>query len=189
AIAKIEGEFDAMRVRDEGLARRFRAAQAALRDSGMRRERSGRRGPYEAWLARYALCRSAERAAGSGDDLKAAWDAAPRGDIASAALAARFESALARNRDTPVDADDDEHREVLIRIEIFAGLESPEDDRDRRRELQVERLSARMRGGAATTPHQELGDLLARWTALGPAPDALDERLRRDLAAALETLP
>jgi len=188
AIAKIEGEFDAMRVRDEGLARRFRAAQSALRDAGMRRERSSRRGPYEAWLARYALCRAAERAEQSGDALNAAWDEAPRGDIASAALATRFDAAL-RQSAAPAETDEAEHREVLIRIEIFAGLESPQDDRDRRRELQVERLSARLRGGAATTPHQELGDLLSRWTALGPASDALDARLRRDLAAAVETLP
>jgi DNA repair protein SbcC/Rad50 len=188
AIAKIEGEFDALRVRDEGVLRRFRAAQSSLRDAGMRRERSTRRGPYEAWLARYALCRSAERAEQSSDDLQAAWDAAPRSDIASAPLATRFESAL-QNREVAADADETEHREVLIRLEIFAGLESPQDDRDRRRELQVERLSARMRGGAATTPHQELTDLLSRWTTLAPTTAELDERLRRNLAAAIETLP
>ena len=74
-------------------------------------------------------------------------------------------------------------------MEIFAGLESPQDDRDRRRELQVERLSARMRGGAAMTPHQELTDLLSRWTTLAPASAALDARLSRNLAAAVETLP
>jgi hypothetical protein len=188
AVAKIESEFDALRVRDEGLLRRFRAAQGALRDAGLRRERSSRRGPYEAWLARYALCRAAERAERSVDDLKASWETAPRGDIAADALDARFESAL-QGGAKPRDSDDTEHREVLIRVEIFAGLESPEHDRDRRRALQVERLSARMRGGNATTPHQELTELLARWTALAPAAAELDARLERDLAAAIETLP
>jgi len=154
----------------------------------MRRERSTRRGPYEAWLARYALCRSAERAELSADDLQAAWEAAPQSDIASSALATRFESA-SRNSAIAGDSDEAEHREVLIRMEIFAGLESPQDDRDRRRELQVERLSARMRGGAAMTPHQELTDLLSRWTTLAPASAALDARLSRNLAAAVETLP
>jgi len=187
-VAKLEGEFDALRVRDEGVLRRFRAAQSSLRDAGMRRERSSRRGPYEAWLARYALCRAAERAEQSADDLKAAWETAPRVDIGSGALDARFASAL-EGEPSATDSDVPEHREVLIRLEIFAGLESPEDDRDRRRELQVERLSARMRGGAATTPHQELADLLSRWTALAPASAELDARLRRDLAAAIETLP
>ena len=187
-IAKLEGEFDALRVRDEGVLRRFRAAQSSLRDAGMRRERSSRRGPYEAWLARYALCRAAERAEQSADDLKAAWETAPRVDIGSGALDARFASAL-EGEPSANDSDVPEHREVLIRLEIFAGLESPEDDRDRRRELQVERLSARMRGGAATTPHQELAELLSRWTTLAPASAELDARLRRDLAAAIETLP
>lgn len=189
AVAKIENDFDALRVRDEGLLRRFRAAQASLRDAGMRRERSNRRGPYEAWLARYALCRAAERAEQSIDDLKAAWETAPNSDVATSALATRFESALQQSGETAGDADETEHREVLIRIEIFAGLESPQDDRDRRRALQVERLSARMRGGAATTPHQELIELLSRWTELEPASAELDARLHRDLAAALETLP
>lgn len=190
AVGKIESEFDALRVRDEGVLRRFRAAQASLRDAGMRRERSNRRGPYEAWLARYALCRAAERAEQSTDDLKSAWEAAPGGDVATSSLATRFESALQQYGETAAaDSDEAEHREVLIRIEIFAGLESPQDDRDRRRELQVERLSARMRGGAATTPHQELAELLSRWTTLAPASTELDARLRRDLSAALETLP
>ena len=187
-VAKLEGEFDALRVRDEGVLRRFRAAQSSLRDAGMRRERSSRRGPYEAWLARYALCRAAERAEQSADDLKAAWETAPRVDIGSGALDARFASAL-EGEPSANDSDVPEHREVLIRLEIFAGLDSPEDDRDRRRELQVERLSARMRGGAATTPHQELAELLSRWTTLAPASAELDARLRRDLAAAIETLP
>ena len=188
AIAKIEGEFDALRVRDEGVLRRFRAAQSSLRDAGMRRERSTRRGPYEGWLARYALCRSAERGEQSTDELQAAWEAAPQSDIAASALATRFESA-SRNGGIADDSDEVEHRELLIRMEIFAGLESPQDDRDRRRELQVERLSVRMRGGTATTPHQELTDLLARWTTLAPASAELDARLSRNLTAAVETLP
>jgi DNA repair protein SbcC/Rad50 len=187
AVTKVEGEFEALRVRDEALLRRFRAAQASLRGAGMRRERSNRLGPFEAWLARYALCRAAEGAEQSGEDLQAAWQAAPRGDIAASALDERFEAAV--RGEVANEPDETEHREVLIRLEIFAGLESPDDDRDRRRELQVERLSARMRGGAATTPHQELTDLLARWTALAPASAELDARLRRDLTAAIETLP
>src|SRR5690242_15742425 len=53
-VARIEGEWDMLRVRDESLQRRFRSAQSALRDAGMRHERASRRAPYEAWLARYA---------------------------------------------------------------------------------------------------------------------------------------
>ena len=194
-VARFATEWDALNVRDESLLRRYRATQAMLRDADMRRERVTRRSPYDAWLARYRLCRAAESAAQSADDLRVAWDAAPIGDIAASALATRFETALQANRgdvsaDVTEDAEHDAFREVLIRVEIFAGVESPREDHDRRRALQIERLSARMRGGAALTPQLELTALLARWVALGPpnSPE-FDARLERDLAAAIETLP
>lgn len=199
AISRLEAEWDALRVRDEALQRRFRAAQSALRDAGLHRERATRRGPYDAWLARYALCRAAESSDQSSEDLRAAWAASAVPDIAAAALAARFEAALSRRDASAIEssasespgesADDDAMRETLIGIEILAGVESPREDQERRRALQVERLSARMRGTAARTPHQELADLLARWTSLAPVPEHIDARLRRDLAAAIETLP
>ena len=120
-----------------------------------------------------------------------------RGEIAVAALASRFESSMRNRADraststesTSAESDVDALHEVLIRLEIFAGVESPGEDLDRRRELQVERLSARMRGASAATPHDELAELLTRWIELASAPADLDERLRRDLAAAIETLP
>jgi exonuclease SbcC len=184
-----------LNVRDESLLRRFRAAQAILRDVDIRRERVARRNPYDAWFARYRLCRAAERGEQSPDDLRAAWEAVPRGDIATTALVSRFETALQNDPSNALpassdDVDEDALREVLIRIEIFAGLESPREDLERRRELQIERLSARMRGAAALTPHQELAALLSRWTELaGAESPEFDARLERDLAAAVETLP
>ena len=192
AIGRIENEWDALNVRDDALARRFRAAHAALRDADLRRERETRRSPYDAWLARYRLCRDAETGARPAEELRTAWDASPAGDIAASSLATRFETALqgsgAEATSASADPDDDAPREVLIRLEIFAGLESPGEDHDRRRELQIERLSARMRGAAALTPQQELAALLVRWTGLAPSP-TLEARFERDLAAAIGTLP
>jgi hypothetical protein len=164
-----------------------------LREAGARIERASRRAPYEAWLARYRLCRSAERALDAADALRVKWDAAPSGDIASATLSARFE-AVANSDVVSTDAaedDDEAFRDVLIRLEIFAGLESPREDHELRRALQVERLSARLRGAAAAAPpDQELATLLELWSELAPpASPALDARLERDLAAAIETLP
>ena len=191
AVARIENDWESLRVREESLQRRFRAAQATLRDAGMRHERIARRGPYETWLARYRLCLAAESRSMPSEDLRAAWDAAALGDIAAAALASRFEAALQRDGESETgEADDEALREILIRLEIFAGLESPHEDHDRRRELQIERLSARMRGEAATTPHQQLAALLTRWTEQDALPSSeLDARLQRALTAALETLP
>ncbi|MGH8171636.1 MAG: DUF349 domain-containing protein, partial [Rhodanobacteraceae bacterium] len=192
-ISRIQNAWDALHTRDESLLRRFRAAQADLRDAASRIERAGRRAPYDAWLERYRLCRSAERALDTTDALRVKWDAAPSGNIAADALAARFEAA-ANSSGTPSslsEEDDDANRDVLVRLEIFAGLESPREDHERRRALQVERLSARLRGAtAALPPERELADLLEQWTALAPpASSELDARLERDLAAAIETLP
>jgi len=192
-VARVESAWEAMGTRDESLLRRFRAAQADLREAGTRIERASRRAPYETWLARYRLCRSAERALDSPDALRVKWSATPDGEIASAALAARFEAACgaAEPADSIADGDDDAFRDVLVRLEIFAGVESPREDHERRRALQVERLSARLRGSTASVPpHQELAALLALWTDLAPpASPALDARLERDLATAIESLP
>ena len=139
------------------------------------------------------VVRSAERALDSPDALRVKWSATPDGEIASAALAARFEAACgaAEPADSIADGDDDAFRDVLVRLEIFAGVESPREDHERRRALQVERLSARLRGSTASVPpHQELAALLALWTDLSPpASPALDARLERDLATAIESLP
>ena len=185
AVSRIENAWDALNVREDALTRRFRAAQAQLREAAARRDRVARRAPYDAWLARYKLCRATERSPESAEALRAQWDLAPTCDIAASALAARFESAA-----TAIAADDDALREVLIRIEILAGTESPREDHERRRALQVERLSARMRGATASTPQNELTALLTEWSELGPAASPeLDVRLERDLIAAVETLP
>ena len=195
-VAGAESEFEALGVRDDALLRRFRAAQSSLREAGMRRERATRRSPYEAWLARYRLCREAERGDADAESLRSAWQQVVASDIAAASLTERFETALdAKNAASPSvegdadDANDAALREVLIRLELFTGVESPQEDADRRRALQIERLSARMRGGAATTPQLELAALLTRWTELAPATAELDARLERGLAMAIETLP
>jgi hypothetical protein len=193
AIARIASEWDSLGARDVALQRRFRAAQSALREAELRRERANRRTPYEAWLARYRICRDAERSDGDAEALRAAWETTARSDIASASLDSRFGIALDRaSRSQPAaTADDDASaRDVLVRFEILGGIESPAEDQERRRVLQIERLSARMRGTAvATTVQQELNELLERWTGLATDSADLDARLERALAAALETLP
>jgi len=55
--------------------------------------------------------------------------------------------------------------------------------------LQLERLSARMRGGAALAPYDELANLLVRWSELDAVAAAgCDERLERTVRSALATL-
>lgn len=184
AAARIETAWGALERVDEGLRKRFEAARAGLRSAAERRERAVRQARFAHWLARYRLCREAELGAAPADALRERWSAAAATDVAAVALEERFARA-----GSAAAADEDSARTAVIELEMLAGVDSPDEDRERRRILQVERLSARMRGGAAASPPQELAGVLARWTALGPADVVFDRRLERALSAALETLP
>jgi hypothetical protein len=186
AAARLRAAWDALRVRDDALERRFAAASAALRETLERHERQTRNARFDAWRVRYRLCRHAEEASESPEALRERWDAAATTDVAAAALARRFETALTP---PPARAEADACRDLLIELEILAGIESPPTDGERRRALQVERLAARLRGADANASAQPLTVLLERWTALGALPDsAFDTRFEQALEAALATL-
>lgn len=184
AAARIETAWGALERVDEGLRKRFDAARASLRAAAGQRERAVRQARFTHWLTRYRLCREAELGTAPADALRERWIVATATDVAGAALQERFERA-----GSAAVADEDSARTAVIELEMLAGVDSPDEDRERRRVLQVERLSARMRGAAAANPPQELAGVLARWTELGPADAAFDRRIERALAAALETLP
>jgi len=187
AVARIESAWDGLRVRDDALSKRFQSAQAQLRDAETRRQRLLRQVRFEAWLARYTICRSSETLGAPVEHLRERWDAAPSTDIAAEALARRFESAI--NSSPVAEADTNDLRDVLIELDFLAGAEPPEDERERRRQLQLERLSNRMRGHAAVAPYDELANLLVRWTELGRVPsDDYDSRLARAVERTLAAL-
>jgi hypothetical protein len=74
--------------------------------------------------------------------------------------------------DAPGSAPDDEGRRqsMAIEVEIAAGIESPETDKQRRLELQVERLN---RGMTGQRDSEEPLELANRWCSLpGQSPDA-----------------
>ncbi|MEO6687531.1 MAG: DUF349 domain-containing protein [Dokdonella sp.] len=188
-IARLQSAWSAMRVRDEALSRRFADAQTKLQDAGARRERERRHAQYDIWRERYRLCRSVEQSPDTAAEMQAAWVAMPQGEIASTELSSRFEAAIGT---VEALADDDEAdlHDVLITIEVLAGIESPAEDLERRRALQVDRLSARLRSSTASmSTEQELVDLLTRWTSIQARSDELDRRLERALAGVLDTLP
>lgn len=184
AAARIDAAWQALGRTDDALRKRFEAARETLRKAAARREREARHARFGHWLERYRLCREAEQA-GASDALRERWEAAPPTDVAREALGERFERAVAGS--VP-GADADAARDLLIELEMFSGTESPDGDRERRRVLQIERLSARMRG-SAEQPTQELAALLARWTALGASDAGFDARVDRALTTALDSLP
>ncbi len=189
APGRLQAAWDALRVRDDNLSRRFATAQSQLREAAQRAERSRRHARFEAWLARYRLCRAAENGVEPIGALREKWNGAAATDIATTLLAERFENSV---DGAHADIDEEaatELRDVLLELEFLGGIEADDADRERRRTLQVERLAARMRGGHTMAPADELADLMVRWSALGPTPDAQwDARLERGVAAVLETL-
>ncbi|HET7065803.1 MAG TPA: hypothetical protein VFI49_16145, partial [Rudaea sp.] len=71
------------------------------------------------------------------------------------------------------------------------GIASPAEDRQRRMDYQVARLSARMRGTAQTSDaDSELVEMLSNWFALsGRLPQELEQRFDDAARAALNALP
>ncbi|MEO7324969.1 MAG: hypothetical protein ABIW82_09095 [Dokdonella sp.] len=188
AIARVQSTWSALHVRDQELSRRFADAQAKLQDAANRRERERRHAQYTIWHERYRLCRTVEQIPSRATEVHVAWAALPQGDIAATELSTRFEAA-ARPIDGATEDDVAAFHDVLIAIEVLAGIESPAEDLERRRALQVDRLSARLRSSAATvSTEQELAKLLTRWASLHARSDELDRRLDRALAGVLETL-
>lgn len=182
AQTRIEQAWQALGLRDDDLQRRFRAAQDALREAAERRARAARRAGFDAWLATYTLCRAAERGERDADAVRSDLAAIAAAPVAAAALSARLERALAGPATAgSADADTAVLRDCLVELEALAGVDSPDEDRQRRLDLQVGRLSARLRGDRDEGgPEAALAALLERWSALEPAANrALDARLER----------
>ena len=184
---RIEAAWNALSVADPALRERFGAAQATLRDAIERHSQQAHRAEYTSWEQHYALCRRIERGELSGDAARQAVAAlAPLG-IAAEDMRARMDAALNGSpRDT---ASADALHDCLLQLEALAGIESPAEDRQRRMDLQVSRLSARLRGEDSSSNDPTLRELLLALTRL-PAPSSeqsqFDARLDQAIQAALK---
>jgi exonuclease SbcC len=177
---------------DRGLDQRWRKALDALAARSAGREREKRLARYSLALQKYALLRELEHGTGASDSLTARWDSHPALMPAFALpLDRRWERARAAAMD-PADADTIEAaRDALVRMEFATGIASPADDRQRRMDYQVARLSARMRGTAQTSDaDSELIEMLSNWFALpGLLPEELEQRFDAAARTALDALP
>ncbi|MGA9422065.1 MAG: hypothetical protein WBW61_06855, partial [Rhodanobacteraceae bacterium] len=190
-IAALESRWKALDLRDEALSRRYRDAQTALREADARRARNARRARFDAWLERYRLCREAERDA-SAANLQERW-AKTAESVAGELLSARWHAAVRQNAQSIGDADDpvDAARNLLVQLETLAGIETPAEDRRRRRDQQLAQLSAHLRGENRASPAQRLEQLLESFSVVRLPDDesALEARLEHALQAALDSLP
>jgi len=176
---------------DRQLDQRWHKVLDKLSARGTERARAKRLARYSSALQKFALLRELERGAQSAELL------APRWEV-HAALAAEFEAPLTerwmracRYESASSETDDaaEAARDLLVRLEFIAGIASPEEDRQRRMDFQVARLSARMRGGAALAPERELDEVFSAWFAQPPLPFELEQRFERAAKAATDILP
>lgn len=78
-------------------------------------------------------------------------------------------------------------RDLVIRAEILTGAPSPEDDQNRRMEIQVQRLADGLSGGEATNTSKAIEQMVAAWCLQAEADDVSQEYATR-LNKALDSL-
>ena len=187
SVQRIVDAFSSMMDVDAGLRTRFRHAQDALRLAAQARQQAARREHYDTWLAQWKLCRAVERCELEVDTARDQMTALPACDFDTDLIAERFHAAISGIIGQA--ADESEFRDAVILFEQFAGIETPQADRQRRLDLQVGQLSARLRGDDRAEPSERLATLMREWLQLGALPgrpDALDQRFERAYLAALD---
>ena len=185
-LRELDTRWQAVALEDRAFVQRQRQARNAialrLKDAA-RRQRLAR---FSVAMDKYTMLRSAETGTPLPDGR---WQecaaSVPEFDLPLAARYARAQESAA----DAVHVDSEAARESLMRLEFLAGIESPAEDRQRRMNHRVQRLSSRMRDGAAASPERELIDLLAVWFAQAPQSQPLETRFARAAMLAIDALP
>lgn len=185
-VQRIESAWRALGPQDATLRQRFAAAQNGLHELAARREKARRRAGFDIWLSHYDVLLRQEAGESDADTLDSLRENLPPLTMTNDEFGSRLESARAGNPQAVGDTAT--LRDCVLGIEQLAGIEPPEEDRQRRMDMQVEKLSARMRGVQAPAPATALQELLASWITAGPNHDAgLEMRFRRAVIGTLET--
>lgn len=188
-VQRIESAWRALGASDPALRQRYLAAQDALDKHKTRLDKDKRRARFDIWIAHHDLLRKLETNQIDADAFTLARSQLAPVVIAADSLQARIE--VSTNRAADAEAEHDALRDCVLEAEQLAGLESAEGDRQRRMDLQVEKLAARMRGVHAPAPDAALEQLLTTWIDLGSPGDAdaeLEARFNRAVAVMLDTL-
>jgi len=117
------------------------------------------------------------------DDVTHAWDAS------DARVTAEIASLLEKRRDKAMQhlekgskpdyaANEAQRRDLLIRMEVAAGIDTPAEDKARRMQYQLQHLQEGMTSAAINDKQQVLKDLELDWMATGPAGRAVSDALQ-----------
>jgi hypothetical protein len=183
-----------------GLESRFTNAKMAMEAALSARARARETEVWRTLAAKERLCDELDRRLCSGEGTADAAAALAQWTALSA-LPATWEKAMVRRRDMGVRALADEtvagahvmriergsesRREMLLRLELLFGLESPPELQAQRRALQLTQLRERFQG-AATTGANSAGDRLLLWCAEPGVADARDRQRCERVFSAME---
>jgi hypothetical protein len=132
---------------------------------------------------REALRSSAESAIAL---LQEPWLRAGR-DVLASRLSVATAGPVATATDVDLSANEEALRTLCVRGELLAGLETPAEDVDRRREHQMRRLVQSMGQGVQADPG-DLAALVLEWLGVGPVEPTTEERLRARFERCVEVL-
>ena len=196
AVQALADEFHALAdfpERDRrGLERDFRAAldaTARVQETAGKRRRQAER---EERLRLVELCERLEAAVEENqtdetaatliEDVKHAWEASETRVTRDMGvrLEARRDAALAHlaeGRGFDLAANEEARRDLLIRMEVAADVETPPDDKSRRMRYQLENLQAGMTSAGVADRRATLAALEEQWLAAPPASRAVADAL------------
>lgn len=117
------------------------------------------------------------------DDVTHAWDAT---DVR---LAADIAGGLQKRRDAALKhlqngtqpdyaANEEKRRQLLIKMEVAAGVETPAEDKSRRMQYQLQHLQEGMTSAGLDDSRQVLKSLEREWLATGPASQSVQDSLQ-----------
>lgn len=198
AVQALSTEFDALPEfpeRDKkGLIRAFREAMDSVsrqREAGAKRRQAA---SHDEARRLVELCQRIERMLESpessgensltlADDVRDAWDnasdvSAPR-ELA-ARLLERRDAAIAHleaGSQPDWDAAEEARRDLLIRMEVTAGIDTPSEDSSRRMRYQLEHLQEGMTSAAVTDKRTTLQALERDWLSMAPVRAAVSDSL------------
>ncbi|HSX63036.1 MAG TPA: DUF349 domain-containing protein [Tahibacter sp.] len=191
ARRELEQRWSALDLRDREVQRRWQQQLDAIDAQRERAQRRRRNAAFDAALVRLGLCEAVELGQRDAEQVRGEWAASDSAGSLDAALQQRFDHVATAAADTSAEALD-ARRDLLVALEFLGTVETPAEDKARRMDLQIARLSQHMSGGGARSARDEFTALLARWIAFGPLPAAdsaiWQGRFRRAAEAVLAQL-
>ncbi len=186
SLRKLDEQWQSLAIDDRQLDQRLRGARESISLRLKNAARQKHLAPYTLAMRKYAFVRSIEN--GTSVDVDAWTQQTPSSPKFDEALAQRHISAC-DHATTDSPASDNAARELLVRLEFLAGIESPAEDHQLRMQHQVQRLSSRMRNGAAQSPERELDTLMTAWFTQSAQTKSLESRFEAAATVAIQALP